>query len=82
MQELATWWRKVEWHRQSKYSLEEPSGEVAKGFIKMEMSELSLAIQFLTGHGWLRRHCHMVDSEVDPMCRLCIEDNVQPTHLF
>ena len=82
MSEWATRWRKVEGHRQSKYWLKEPSGEIANGFVNMERSDLSVAIQCLTGHGWLRRHCHVVDNSVDPTCRLCLEDDEEPAHLF
>ena len=39
-------------------------------------------IQFLSGHGWLKRHQHIIDSYVDPTCRLCGEGEESPEHLW
>ena len=78
----ATRWREISGHRQSKLWLSTPSSEMAKGFICLERQDLGRAVQFITGHGWLRRHCHVVDSSVDPTCRLCLEDDEEPAHLF
>ena len=39
-------------------------------------------IQFLTGHGWFRKHLKVANLEQDDTCRLCLEGIESPEHLF
>ena len=44
--------------------------------------ELGLVIQFLTGHGFLMKHRSLVEPEVSAECRLCLEEDEDPEHLW
>ena len=44
--------------------------------------ELGLVIQFLTGHFYLRKHMSMLESGLASECRLCLEENQDPIHLW
>ncbi len=39
-------------------------------------------IQIITGHNWLRRHESLQNPEVEPDCRLCLEDEETSWHLM
>ena len=63
--------------------------EVTKSLLSKNRTVLGIMIQFLTGHGWLRRHSWIVDSNygakpstIDPMCRLCGIEEESPVHLW
>ena len=50
----------------------------------MHRIDLGLRVQFFTGHGWLRRHCHVIDKITDPICGACYEAGSleTPEHLW
>ena len=66
-----------------------PRPEVSKELLMKNRTGLGSCIQLLTGHGWLKRHQWIVDSNhgtkptsIDPMCRLCGKDEETPKHLW
>ena len=50
--------------------------------ITLTRHRLSMVIQFVTGHNRLGYHENLVDPEVDPECRLCMEDIESVEHLI
>ena len=44
--------------------------------------ELGLVIQFITGHGFLMKHRSSLEPEVSAECRLCLEEDEDPEHLW
>lgn len=68
--------------RQSKLFLTAPKEEVARDMKNLTRSEFGLVVQTITGHGWLNRHRALVGETVDPLCRLCCEEDEEPGHLF
>ena len=62
--------------RQTRFWLQLPNKQTSKYLMSLNRLKLGLMIQFITGHGWLRRHQSLVDHlETDPTCRLCIKDD-------
>ena len=50
-----------------------------KGMTRLEAGKL---IQFVTGHGWLKRHLRITGEGTDDLCTLCGENPEEPGHLF
>ena len=48
----------------------------------MDRHDVGLMVQAITGHCWLRRHQSLISSDVDPVCRLCNEEEETPWHLI
>ena len=55
---------------------------VSRYLLKLPRQELGLTIQFLTGHGFMRRHQNIIDPYVDLTCRLCGAGDESPEHLW
>lgn len=68
--------------RQTKAWFKEPQPEISKEIIKKNRMDLGTFVQFLSGHGWLMRHRWIIDPECDPLCRLCLEEEEEPIHIF
>ena len=69
--------------RQTKFWFKSgPRFKVAKELLKLKRTELGILIQFFTGHGWLRRHCGIIDGITDKTCQLCYQGEEDPEHLW
>ena len=58
-----------------------PTAERKDGITTLGRPSLGDAIQFLTGHGWFRRHRAKID-ENNSQCRFCDNDIEDPEHLW
>jgi ribonuclease HI len=74
--------------RQSKLFYREPNKLRAYRLLRSTKKQIGLMIQFLTGHGFLRRHLNLLDVEsgkdppTDPACRLCGGFEETPIHFI
>ena len=71
MREWNSQWRALGTCRQTKLFFPNLSPSRSKQILLMERPVLGKAIQFLTGHCWMRRHQNIIDGVTDPTCRLC-----------
>jgi len=75
-------------YRQSKFFYRKPDKLKAYKMILSTKKQIGLMIQFLTGHGFLRRHINLLDIEsgkdppTPPECRLCNSHTETPIHLI
>ena len=58
-----------------------PTVQRKDGITSLGRPSLGDAIQFLTGHGWFRRHRAKFDENYN-MCRFCDNDVEDPEHLW
>ena len=82
---VKTWskrWKELSTCRQTKYWFSTPAEEKSKFFLNMDRISFGRTIQFLTGHGWYMRHRSVIDSTIDPTCRLCCEEEEEPFHVY
>jgi hypothetical protein len=69
-------------------SYREPNKLRAYRLLRSTKKQIGLMIQFLTGHGFLRRHLNLLDMEsgkdppTDPTCRLCGGFEETPIHFI
>ena len=49
--------------------------------MKLSRTRLGLMTQLFTGHNFMMRHQNIIDSYVDPTCRLCEEDEESVAHI-
>ena len=76
-------WNDIQTCRQTKFWFSSgPRFNIAKELLKLERTELGILIQFFTGHGWLRRHCGIIDGITDKTCQLCHQGEEDPEHLW
>ena len=75
-------WERLEGHRQTRIWYKGPDREKARLLLSKTRADLGINIQFITGHGWLRRHRHVVGEIDDPTCRLCGDGPEELGHLF
>ena len=68
--------------RQSKLWFPRISVEKSRYIRQLDREKLGQWIQFLSGHGTLRRHQSVMDRDVDPTCRLCLEEDEDAEHLY
>ena len=43
---------------------------------------LGQTVQLITGHNMLNYHKHVINKDIDPLCRLCREENEDSFHLI
>ena len=74
--------------RQSKFWIGEPNRLRAYNLLRLDKESFGTVVQFLTGHGFLRRHTRIIQIEsntedeiVTPECRLCNSSDETPIHL-
>ena len=48
----------------------------------MDRYKLGNVIKFITGHCYSNEHLYMEEVVTDPTCRLCLEEDEEPAHLF
>ena len=58
-----------------------PNAQCKADIIRLGRPSLGEAIQFLTGHGWFRRHRVKIDEDYS-LCRFCDQDVEDPEHLW
>jgi len=67
--------------RQTKYWFPKPNEKLSKQLLKVGRKELSQLIQFITGHNYLNYHQSKTNPAIDPVCRLCLEDDEEAIHI-
>jgi hypothetical protein len=74
-------------YRQSKYFFKTPNKQKAYNLLRTDRHTLGKAIQFITGHSFLKRHVGLLAQAKDPTltpditCRLCKKGEETPFHL-
>ena len=80
-----TWielWENVDGHRQSKLFIDAPKASLWRDLQKLNKKQVSLVIQFVTGHAFLRRHQAIVTGDTSQVeCQLCKKEPETPEHL-
>jgi len=77
-------WQALQSCRQTKQWLPELDPGLSKQIMRMNRKELSIAVQVITGHNFLRRHSALVARDPDEElkdCRLCLEDEETTHHI-
>ena len=76
-------WQSWEHARQTKRWFKRPDPNKSKKLMGLNRENLSLIIQFLTGHNKLKRHKNLQANIVDPnSCRLCLEEEESSYHVM
>ena len=79
--------RKIEWGdlnscRHTKIFFPIINDSVSESLLNNGRNTLSKFIKFFTGHCNSNRHRHLEELSLDSICRLCLEDEEEPVHLF
>ena len=74
-------WKETTIYRQTKLWFETLSQKIEKFVKKGSRSDIGKLVQFITGHCNLLRHKSLQDKSIEPMCRLCNEEEETPWHL-
>ena len=81
---LSLWsreWDNIGSCRQTKLWMPKVSHKVEHYLKKISRCDLSKLVQFITGHANLMRHKSLQDNQIEPLCRLCKEEEETPWHL-
>ena len=58
-----------------------PDPQKAKYVIKLSRAKLARFVRIISGHNYLFYFRHLVDNDIDPLCRFCLEENETFEHL-
>ena len=77
-------WSRLRGHRQTKFWFTEPDPFLATKLMNMSRENLGKSIQFLSGHGWWKKHLNTANLSGNQECRLCCEEGSEenPIHIF
>lgn len=76
-------WHDYQHARQTKIWFQKPDPNKSKKLFGLNRENLSLMIQFLTGHNKLKRHRNIQNNINDPhSCRLCLEEEESSYHVI
>ena len=75
-------WKRDTTCRQTRLMLPHPNPIFTKFLFTLSRTEVSLLLQFVTGHNYLKYHLYNTGRADDPMCRLCNEDNETAWHIM
>ena len=76
-------WHDYQHARQTKIWFQKPDQIKSKKLFELNRENLSLMIQFLTGHNKLKRHRNIQNNINDPnSCRLCLEEEESSHHVI
>ena len=75
-------WKEYKHGRQTKQWFPQPNMQLSKSMLLLDKKQLSRMVQFFTGHNNLMKHRHNRNDELDPTCRLCLEDDESSFHLI
>ena len=76
-------WHEYQHARQTKIWFQKPDQNKSKTLVGLNRENLSLLIQFLTGHNKLKRHRNIQNNINDPhSCRLCLEEEESSYHVI
>ena len=77
-------WENIKGHAQTKFWCTGPDPILASKLLNMSREHLGWCIQFITGHGWRKKHLKLTNLCNDDICRLCKRpDSIEsPIHLF
>ena len=76
-------WKSYGQARQTKIWFPTPDPKKSAELLKQKRSDLSILVQFLTGHNRLKRHKNIQNGIEDPYsCRLCQEDEESSFHVI
>ena len=79
------WSRRWEIHpacRQTKLWMPKPNKNTSFQMLQANRKEISLMVQIITGHNFLRRHSALMDPSISPECRLCMEEEETSFHVI
>ena len=79
------WTRQWQGHaeyKMTKQFLSQPSKHAGIRAVKLSKSSLSRLIQLITGHNFLSYFQYKLDSTINPLCRMCGEENETFYHLI
>ncbi len=68
--------------RQTKQWFPKASIDHVRGILSLDRETISVVVQMLTGHNYLRRHNVIVGDAEDDQCRLCMEDEESSFHII
>ena len=68
--------------RQTKIWFPSAHPNISKKLMNLTRYDLSLMIHLFTGHNGLNRHESLLNPQVDPTCRLCLEEEESAWHLI
>ena len=68
--------------RQTKLWMPEISKKHSFELLRLTRKQLSVMVQLITGHNFMKRHEALVNSNDDSECRLCLEDDETSIHVI
>ena len=77
-----TRWKRETTCRQTRLMLPKPNSIFTKHLFTLSRGELSMLLQFVTGHNYLRYHLYNTGRADNPMCRLCHEEKETAWHIM
>jgi ribonuclease HI len=75
-------WINNDKYKMTKQFLTEPNKRISNAVIKLSKTGLSRLIQLVTGHNFLSYFQFKLDGHINPLCRLCGEENETFFHLI
>ena len=77
-----TEWKAIKECRQTKIFFPELNPKQSEFLILLGRKMLGQTVQLITGHNMLNYHRHVISKDLDPLCRLCGEENEDSFHLI
>jgi ribonuclease HI len=75
-------WQEQDKYRMTKQFLTSPNKQAGKRACNLSKSSLSRLIQLITGHNFLSYFQFKLDPTINPLCRMCSEENETFYHLL
>jgi len=67
--------------RQTKIWFPEVNKPYSQRLMHLDRTTLSIMVQIITGHNFLRRHSSLINPDEESECRLCLEDEESSFHI-
>ena len=75
-------WQNSDTCRQTKQWFPAVNQRLSDQLLRLDRKNFSGMVQFITGHNYLNRHEALIDSQVDPLCRFCLEEEETSFHII